>query len=481
MQLTELKKLNRHNFETTVYPERVIQFGTGVLLRGLVDYAIDKANKQGVFKGSVVQIKSTGNGSADEFAKQDNLYTIALRGMEHGALMQRYELNSCISRTLNANSEWTGVLQLAHQEAINIIVSNTTEAGIVFDGDDSITKTPPATFPAKLLALLNERYVAFAGDMAKGYIIVPTELISNNGNELRAIVLKLAQKLKPDADFIHWIEQANTFCNSLVDRIVTGTPTAEKLKEHWQQLDYQDKLLIECEPYLLWAIQGNEQIKQQLGFALPDNGVMVASSIEKFKELKLRLLNGTHTFICGMAYINGFEYVKDAVQEPVMLDKMRNLLMQEIAPSLPYNSDETIAFAQSVLERFENPFIEHKWINITLNYTQKMASRNIASILRYYEKMQQVPQHMAMGFAYYIRFMTVFQQDENQVFYGKVMDKVYPINDPEAGTFYQLQQQYQDIALVKAVLAKTDWWQTDLNKLPGFAAAVSRVYETITN
>jgi tagaturonate reductase len=481
MHLMELKRLNKHNVEAVAYPERVIQFGTGVLLRGLVDYAIHKANQQGVFQGSVVQIKSTGSGNVDEFIRQDNLFTIALRGMEHGTLMQHYELNSCISRTLNANTEWGAVLQLAHQEAINIIISNTTEVGIVFDGEDDITKTPPLSFPAKLLALLYERYMAFAGDRIKGYIIVPTELISNNGDELRSIVLQLAQQLKPDADFINWIEQANTFCNSLVDRIVTGTPTAGKLKEHWLQLDYQDKLLIECEPYLLWAIQGDEQVKQQLGFALPGNGVIVAPSIEKFKELKLRLLNGTHTFICGMAYINGFEYVKDAVREPAMQDKIRNLLMQEIAPSLPYSSDEKMAFAQSVLERFENPFIEHKWLNITLNYTQKMAFRNIASIRHYYEKFKKAPQYMAMGFAYYIRFMTVFQQDENQVFYGKVMDKIYPINDLEAAGFYQLQQQYEGIALVKAVLAKSDWWQSDLNELPGFTAAVSRVYETIIN
>jgi tagaturonate reductase len=480
MQLTELKKLNRQDFETTAYPERVIQFGTGVLLRGLVDYTIDKANKQGFFKGSVVQVKSTGSGSADEFEKQDNLYTIALRGMEHGALMQRYELNTCISRTLNANSAWAAVLQLAHREAINIIVSNTTEAGIVFDEGDSIAKTPPASFPAKLLALMYERYVAFAGDMAKGYIIVPTELISNNGDELKAIVLKLARLLKPDAGFINWIEQANTFCNSLVDRIVTGMPAAEKLKEHWQQLDYQDNLLIECEPYLLWAIEGNEQIKEQLSFALPGSGVVVAASIEKFKELKLRLLNGTHTFICGIAYINGFEYVKDAMQDPAMSGMIRKLLIQEIVPQLPYDSDEATAFAESVMERFTNPFIEHKWINIALNYTQKMAFRNIANIRRYYEKMQQVPQYMALGFAYYIRFMQVHEKTGQHIFYGKLMDNRYAINDPEAGEFYSLQQQYSGSALVKAILGKTDWWSADLNELPGFTEAVSRAYETIT-
>jgi tagaturonate reductase len=481
MEVTALKKLNRSDFETKVYPERVIQFGTGVLLRGLIDYAIDKANQQDVFKGMVVQIKSTGSGSTDEFANQDNLYTVALRGMPGGELLQRYERITCISRTLNARSEWQEVLQLARQEAINIIVSNTTEAGIVFDANDGISLTPPISFPGKLLALLYERYKNFNGDLSKGYIIVPTELISSNGDELKAIVLKLAQKEVGNGAFTNWIEQANTFCNSLVDRIVPGTPTDEKLKTHWQQLNYQDNLLIECEPYLLWAIQGNEQVKQQLGFALPGSGVVVESSINKYKELKLRLLNGTHTFACGMAFMAGFEYVQDAMSDKAMYNTIRNLLMEEIVRSLPYDEAETLAFATSVLERFGNPFIDHKWINIALNYTQKMAFRNIDTIRRYYEKFQQVPQCMAMGFAYYIRFMNVYKQDENQVLYGKLNGKVYAINDPQAGAFYQLQQQYAGSDLVKAVLGKADWWQTDLNKLPGFTEAVIREYEKIKN
>jgi tagaturonate reductase len=479
MQSTTIKKLNRQTIEAASYPERVIQFGTGVLLRGLVDYAVNKANNHNFFKGCVVQIKSTGNGSADDFSQQDHLYTVAVRGVKNGTLLQQYEINSSISRTLNANTDWNEVLQLAHQTETNIIVSNTTEAGIVYNENDTASNTPPASFPGKLMALLYERYRVFNGDSTKGYTIIPTELISNNADELKAIVLKLAQKSNADAGFINWIEQANTFCNSLVDRIVTGKPSTEKMKEHEAQLNYQDHLLIECEPYLLWAIQGNEKVKQQLSFALPGSGVIVEPSIEKYKELKLRMLNGTHTFMCGIAYINGFEYVKDALQNPEMNSEIRNLLMQEIALSLPYETKEVIAFAESVLERFENPFIEHKWINITLNYTQKMSFRNIANITRYYEKFNTVPQYMAKGFAYYIRFMNVFQKDEQHIFYGKVNNKMYAINDPEAEAFYKLQQQYAGKELVKAVLGKTDWWMMDLNELPGFSDAVSKQYKML--
>jgi tagaturonate reductase len=480
MQTTMVRQLNRKNFNLQVYPERVIQFGTGVLLRGLVGFAINKANAKGEFNGSIVQIKSTGNGSADEFDQQDQLYTVALRGMKNGELMQWYELNSSINRTLNANTEWLNVLQLAQQAETNIIVSNTTEAGIVYDERDTQLKIPPVSFPGKLLALLHERFTVFNGDKSKGYIIIPTELISNNADELKAIVLRLANIRFADDVFINWIHTANTFCNSLVDRIVTGKPLPEKLAAHEQELQYKDKLLIECEPYLLWAIQGDEPIGKALSFAMPGSGVVVATAIEKYKELKLRLLNGTHTFICGMAFVNGFEYVKDAMQNTAMRQEIRQLLMQELALSLSYETQEATVFAETVLERFANPFIDHKWINISLNYTQKMGFRNVANIKRYYSKFGSVPQQMAKGFAYYIRFMMVYKTDEHQVLYGKVADKYYVINDPEAAAFYALQQQYQGAALVAAVLGKLEWWMMDLNMLPGFAAAVSSALEKIT-
>jgi tagaturonate reductase len=479
MQNIVLNKLSRETNHAKVLHNRVIQFGTGVLLRGLVDYSINNANSQNVFNGGVVQIKSTSSQTNDAFYEQDNLYTVAIRGMKNGKLYEQYELNSAISQTINANTHWQDVLQLAQDEHINIIVSNTTEAGIVLDVNDSITKTPPRSYPAKLLALLLERYTFFNGDIAKGYIIIPTELVSNNGEVLKGIVLDLAILMQCDTKFIDWISNANTFCNSLVDRIVTGTPSAEKLEEHFTTLGYEDELLIECEPYLLWAIEGNEQVKKQLSFALPNSGVVVETAIEKYKEFKLRILNGSHSFICGMAFLNGFKYVKDAMNDVEMANTIRGIVMNEIVPSLPYAETETIAFAEAVLERFANPFIDHEWRNITLNYTQKMAFRNIANIQRYYQKFNAVPMYMAKGFAYYIKFMQAIKKDENQKFYGIFNNEYYAINDPEAEVFYQLHQQHKGSALVEAVLGKTEWWKTNLNELPGFTAAVDKGYSEI--
>jgi tagaturonate reductase len=477
VQEKSFAKLRKEIVDVVAAPERIIQFGTGVLLRGLVDYAINKANKQHFFNGSVVMIKSTNNGNGDEFAEQENLYTVAIRGMENGLLLQQYDLNSSISCSINANSNWNEVLQLAHNEQINIIISNTTEAGIVLNETDHYNKQPPVSFPGKLLAVLYERYKYFQGDISKGYIIVPTELISNNGEELKKIVLNLAAVNESSAGFVKWIEEANAFCNSLVDRIVTGKPSQAKLNAHWQHLEYKDELLIECEPYLLWAIEGGEKVKEQLSFCTVVNGVVVEPSIEKYKELKLRLLNGTHTFMCGMAFLKGFSFVRNAMEDKQQLQFMKDLMLKEICPTLGYDTETVTAYAQAVIERFRNPFIDHLWHSITLNYTQKMMFRNLETIQRYYENKKELPHKMALCFAWYLHFMTPVAKNENGQWYAVSNNKEYLINDPEAEKFYLMHQLHKEIDYVQAVLENNELWNGfNFNQLPGFADAVTMYY-----
>jgi tagaturonate reductase len=461
-------------------PARIIQFGTGVLLRGLVDHAIHQANQSGCFMGSVVQIKSTAHGNGDEFAAQDNLYTVAIRGFQDGQLQQQYLLNGSIGHTLNANSQWQEVLQLAHDEPIDIIVSNTTEVGIAFDEQDDYRNEPPASFPGKLLALLHRRFEACEGNTGKGFTIIPTELVSNNGALLKAVVLQMAAANGCGQAFVQWINEACTFCNSLVDRIVTGKPSADKLAEHWEQLGYHDDLLIECEPYLLWAIEGDEKVQQVLGFGNRVPGVVIAPSIEKYKELKLRLLNGTHTFLCGMAFLKGFVHVRDAIRDDVFKDFLKTMMLEEIAPTLPYPQPEREAYALSVIDRFANPFIDHRWHNISLNYTQKMVLRNLETIQRYYDRQKQLPQKMAICFAWYLHFMTPVAKNEKGQWYGMANGEAYLINDPEAERFYQLHQQYSDARYVEAVLQHTTLWGSfSFTNLPGFISAVITHYITI--
>ncbi|MDQ2862619.1 MAG: tagaturonate reductase, partial [Bacteroidota bacterium] len=267
-------------------PEKVLQFGTGILLRGLPDYFIDKANRMGIFNGRIVIVKTTDRGDASAFDKQDGLYTLCVRGISKGEKVEENIINSSISRVLNASNQWEQILECAHNQNMQVIISNTTEVGIKLVNDD-IRLHPPVSYPGKLLAFLHERFIAFDGSKKSGLVIIPAELIPDNAKKLASIVLELAHLNGMNDDFIEWIEQCNYFCNSLVDRIVTGMPDDSIKKDIEDELGYTDQLLTVCEVYRLWAIEGGDHIKKILSFADADEGIIIEPDIELYRELKL--------------------------------------------------------------------------------------------------------------------------------------------------------------------------------------------------
>jgi tagaturonate reductase len=460
-------------------PEKVLQFGTGVLLRGLPDYFIDKANRQGIFNGRIVVVKSTGGGDAAAFEKQDGLYTLCIRGLENGKAVAENVICSAISRVLSAKDEWAAVLKCAHNPDMQVIISNTTEVGIELVKED-IKNHPPVSYPGKLLAFLYERYNAFAGSEQCGMVIVPTELISDNGKKLESIVFELAHLNSLEENFIEWLEKHNHFCNSLVDRIVPGKPDVAAKKELEDELGYQDDLITMSEVYSLWAIEGNDKIKSVLSFAAADKGVVIAPDIHKFKELKLRLLNGTHSLTCGVAFLSGIVSVKEAMDNPVVSKFVKNLMTQEIAKAIPYEmpQEDAQAFAANVLDRFSNPSIVHHWINISLNYTSKLEMRIAQVLIRYAELYKTFPENMALGFAAYLVFMkaTTLEAD---VYYGNLNGVDYPIKDPKAGYFFDQWKDNNVSQLVKNVLSNTSLWNADLSLLPGFTERITENVEDI--
>jgi tagaturonate reductase len=456
------------------WPEKVIQFGTGVLLRGLTDYYIDRANREAVFCGRVVVVKSTSRGGADAFEQQGGLYTVCERGITGNIRKEEYWVNSSISRVLTASSQWEQVLACADNPSMKIVVSNTTEVGIVYQ-EESIGNRVPDSFPAKLLALLYRRYQRFSGAEGSGMVIVPTELVPNNGDRLRDIVLQLAEYNQLAPAFIVWLQKENHFCSSLVDRIVPGMPPEPEWKELCSLLGYRDELMINAEPFNLWAIQANSpEVAERLSFASVNPGMVISEDIEKFRELKLRLLNGTHSFCCGLAYLAGFDTVKEALAHENVSTFVRRLMMTEIAEVLPaelVSYNEACKFADTVLDRFRNPFLEHRWLSITLNYTGKMRMRNIPLLLRYYKKQQQVPTCMARGFAAYILFMKCTLQADG-TYAGLRNGELYTIQDTDAPVFAAAWSAGTVEAAVHSILQNTELWGEDLSQLPGWEEAV---------
>jgi tagaturonate reductase len=460
-------------------PERVLQFGTGVLLRGLPDYFIDKANRQGLFNGRIVVVKSTDGGDAGAFDRQDGLYTLCIRGIEtaRGGEQRMISENiicSAISRVLSAKEQWAEILQCAHNPDMQVIISNTTEVGIQLTEED-IHKTPPVSFPGKLLAFLYARYQAFKGSADSGMVIVPTELIVDNGKKLAAIIGQLAKFNQLEAGFVQWLNADCRFCSSLVDRIVPGRPDATTTQQLEEELGYTDGLLSISEVYRLWAIEGDEKAQSVLSFAKADPGVIIRPDIGIFRELKLRLLNGTHTLSCGLAVLAGFATVKNAMDDPAFSAFLEDLMLKEIAPAIPYEIPlrEAREFGIQVLDRFRNPHIQHQWISITMQYSSKMKMRDIPVLLRHYQLHGEAPPRFALGFAAYLLFMRAVKK-EGSVYMGERQGRSYPVNDDKAGYYYQLWQDHAPDELVGLVLKNEELWEADLTQLKGFAEMVNK-------
>ena len=455
-------------------PEKVLQFGTGVLLRALPDFFIDQANRQGVFNGRVVVVKSTAGGDAAAFARQDNLYTVAVRGVENGQPVHQNVVCAAISRVLMARSQWAEVLTFARSPDLQIVISNTTEVGLVLDEADDVRAAPPRSFPGKLLAVLHARYAAFGGAPDKGLVIIPTELVPDNGPRLRDILRTLAERQLPDPAFLAWLAAANTVCGSLVDRIVPGRPAEPARAALAQELGYEDELLTMAEAYRLWAIAGDERVRTVLSFAAAAAGLIVQPDITEFRELKLRLLNGTHTLAAGLAVLAGVGTVREAMQEDVFGAYIRRLLLDELLPGLPYPLAPGVGerFGEQVLDRFRNPAVAHRWLAITLHYSAKLRLRVVPDLLHYYQRRGAVPPGVALGFAAYLRFMRGARQ-EGGSWYGEVNGQEYLIQDEQAGFFADLWQRLPPAELVRQVLRDAGRWDADLTALPGFAEAVT--------
>ncbi len=483
-QLLTLQKYQPiHNLQTPNpaqldYPEKVIQFGSGALLRGFIDFFIEQANRQGIFQGKAVIVNNTRSGRSTLFNEQDGLFTLCIEGFTKGEIKKDYLVTAAVSRALPAADQWHEVLALAKNKDIRVVVSNTTEVGITLQEDDQLEANPPASFPGKLTAFLYERYKALGQSAESGLVILPTELIPDNGSKLKNIVLKLAEIHRLEASFSAWISQHNIFCNTLVDRIVPGEPSKEKQSKIEEELGYTDGLLTVSEVYRLFAIEGNrELLLQKAPFLQADEGIIISKDITPYRERKLRILNGGHTISVAAGFLCGLETVYDCMEDQVMSAFITRVIHQEIVPSLDIDQNMAKAFADDVLDRFRNPFLNHKLLSITLQYTSKMNMRNGMTFLRYYQKFGRVPVLMGAGFAAYLFFTRPVKKVGEQ-YLGEFQGQTYPIQDDQAAFFYQCWQatDMQDEGslgrLVDQVLSNQQLWDQDLKSLGDFSEQV---------
>lgn len=456
-------------------PERVLQFGEGNFLRAFADYWFDMANEKAGWNGKCVLVQPIAQGLTQLINRQEGLYTLYLRGRQNGEKVDAKRVISSVSRCLNPyeKQDYDAMMDVAAGEALEYIVSNTTEAGIVYDPSCRLEDCPPASFPAKLTQVLLHRWRAGR----PGVVVLSCELIDNNGKELLRCVNQYIKQWGLEEGFARWVNEGCTFCSTLVDRIVPGrirdAAEAARLED---ENGYRDALIDVGEVFGVWNIEGPEWLAEKLPFRAAGLNCPVVPDVTPYKKRKVRILNGAHTgFVLG-AYLAGYDIVRDCMQDDVILGFMNRMLHEEVIPTLPLDRQDLEAFAAAVQDRFNNPFINHELMSITLNSTSKWRARNMPSLLEYAQTAGKLPPCLAMSFAAYIAFYSSDIQalTEQGLVCRRPKGNEYTVSDDRwVLEFYYSRRGVSDETLVHDVMTNEKMWGQDLTLVPGFEQAAA--------
>lgn len=476
-----LKKSGYEGYILEKAPEKVMQFGEGNFLRAFVDYWFDVSNEKVGWNGKCVLVQPIKPGLADMINKQEGLYTLYLRGRENGEKVDRKRVISSVSRCLNPYEEagFESMMELAASDDLEYIVSNTTEAGIVYDPACQLTDKPANSFPGKLTQVLYERWKAGK----EGLVILSCELIDNNGKELLRCVNQYIDQWDLADDFKAYVNDKCTFCSTLVDRIVPGRirdeeEVARLEKEH----GYADPLLVVGEVFGVWNIEGPEWLEDQLPFKKAGLNCPVVPDVTPYKKRKVRILNGAHTgFVLG-AYLAGFDIVRECMENETVLGYMNKMLYDEVIPTLPLEKEDLMSFAAAVQDRFNNPFVNHELMTISLNSTAKWKARNFPSLEEYLEKTGKLPACLTTSFAAYMAFYSSQIQDltEAGLVCRRPKGNTYTISDDRwVLEFYYDHKDDDAASLAHAVMTNEKMWGQDLTAIEGFEAEAARILDII--
>ncbi|MEL7161177.1 MAG: tagaturonate reductase [Bacteroidota bacterium] len=451
------------------HPIKVLQFGGGNFLRAFVDWMIELLNEKTDFNGSVAIVKPTERGDYDALRRQNGRYHVILDGIQNGDLVWERRKIHCIRQVIHPYRERAAFLATAELPELRFITSNTTEAGIKFTEEPMPEEGMPKEFPGKLCLWLHHRWQHFSGAPERGCIVLPLELIEDNGDALKDCLVRYAKHWALADDFVAWLQTHNHFCSTLVDRIVSGYPTdrAEQLEE---EIGTKDELMVAGEYYHSWVIKGPEFLPKELPLDRAGLNVTFTDDLDAYREIKVRILNGAHTSIVPTGYLAGLETVGDVMVDARLSAFLEQVLFEEIIPPLPYPVEELKAFANDVLNRFRNPSIHHKLLDISLNSTSKFRTRLLPSLLAYQEKFGKLPEGIVTALAALIRFYS-----------GERNGEAIPLRDAaDRIDFFREEwgKEQPKIELAREILGKEDWWGQDLNTVPGLTETVGEKLTT---
>ncbi len=454
---------------------KILQFGEGNFLRAFVDWMVDYSNKSAGTSTGVTIVQPLAEGMIDILNEQNGLYTVIENGIKGNNVIENDRVVEAIVEGINPYKDFSRFLETAREETYEIVVSNTTEAGIEFVGSDTFNDEPPSSYPGKLTRWLYERYLKFQGDPTKGVVILPCELIESNGEKLKDVILQYANLWQLESGFVSWLDQSNTICNTLVDRIVPGYPR-HKIDELTRKLGYEDKLIVETEPYYVWVIQGADSVREQLPF-VKDLNIIYTDELSKYRTRKVRLLNGPHTTMVPIGLLYGLYTVKQVVDHKVVGPFIEKAIQNEMIPVIDMEESELVQYAQDVLDRFRNPFVKHKLISIALNSHSKYRTRVLPTVKDYLRVEGELPKRLVFALAATFRLfkgevggLPITLQEDPKIL--ETYKRLWTLFDEDKITID---------SLVEELLAMENVWGEDLNKIPDLSKTTAEYVKLIHN
>ena len=459
-----MKPLNRQTSPADKYPTRIIQFGEGNFLRAFVDWIVWNTNKKTGFDAGVIVVQPIDKGMVDVLNGQDGLYHVNLQGIDKGEAVDSIQMIDVINGGLNPYTHFDDFLALAEDPDIRFVISNTTEAGIAFDPSCRLEDRPASSYPGKLTQLLYHRYRHFNGDMSKGFIILPCELIFLNGRELKKCVGQYIDLWQLDSGFKTWFEQACGGYCTLVDRIVPGYPKDTVAQIH-ERIGYEDKLVVKGEIFHLWVIEAPESVAEEFPADKAGLNVLFVPSEAPYHERKVTLLNGPHTVLSPVGYLSGLNTVRECVEDPEIGMFVRKVMYEELMETLNLPKPELRTFADSVVERFVNPYVKHFVTSIMLNSFPKYKTRDLPGLKTYLERKGELPKGLVLGLAAIITYYKG----------GKRGDvEIVPNDDAVIVALLQELWASGDVRkIAEGVLGAEFIWGENLNLIPGLTDLVA--------
>ena len=465
-----MRELNRQTAQAAKYPTKVIQFGEGNFLRAFVDWIIWKTNKATDFNAGVVVVQPIDRGMVDMLNAQDGLYHVNLQGIDKGQPVDSIEMIDVINGGINPYTQNDEFMALAENPDIRFVISNTTEAGIAFDPSCKLEDKPASSYPGKLTQLLYHRFRHFNGDMAKGFIILPCELIFLNGKELKKCIDQYIEHWNLGEDFKAWFEQACGVYCTLVDRIVPGYPK-DTIDQIHERIGFKDNLVVKGEIFHLWVIEAPESVAAEFPADKAGLNVLFVPSEAPYHERKVTLLNGPHTVLSPVGYLSGLDTVRECVEDPEVGKFVHKVMYEELLETLNLPKPELEAYAASVVERFVNPYVKHFVTSIMLNSFPKYKTRDLPGLKTYLERKGELPKGLVLGLAAIITY-----------YKGGKRGDVEIVPNDDAAIISLLQELWAsgDVRKVaEGVLAAEFIWGENLNEIPGLTDLITADLELI--